>query len=314
MVTLFKILAYLIIGYTLYLIFVDSDVSFFIVNREFTAPENRGALWGKRSCNSLIEGGKLLPSDQWKPDGCQLIMYNKKKARQCFKRITEEYGSAYISFVGDSRMRTLLRNIIGLVNESSPLAKHDKTHSDIRYLDPEIGLHAELAWEPYIDDNMMKRWNDWQKKAIAYRPLVAFVGSGNWFVRKYGFSTEQISSMKHKLERLRNNMEPLVDNTAISWRLQDPVKYKLLNSFRKNLTNENLNKFNDLAIKIFAGSVIPVVKSFREVALRYNISDYGDGLHACCKTARKDTQLLMNYICNPFLSFDSSVCCSFNSY
>lgn len=50
-------------------------------------------------------------------------------------------GVAHIAFIGDSRVRTLVRNIIRMVNGTSPLSEHDDIQKHMNYFDNEINLH-----------------------------------------------------------------------------------------------------------------------------------------------------------------------------
>ncbi|XP_055013218.1 N-acetylneuraminate 9-O-acetyltransferase-like [Boleophthalmus pectinirostris] len=112
------------------------------------------------------------------------------------------------------------------------------------------------------------------------------------------------------LKSMSASLEILAEHGEVYWHIQEPVLWSALNNFRKAITNEQIDLFNDAAVEVYrlGSSRIKSFGASRQAALQ-NISEIADGLHMTPRVRDVGAMALMNSVCNKVIRPIDGSCC-----
>ncbi|XP_052813330.1 N-acetylneuraminate 9-O-acetyltransferase-like isoform X2 [Mya arenaria] len=263
------------------------------------------------SCKWLLSDGRFPGYGVWQPYGCMIHKYTLEDSRMCMHYISYWGGHNHITFLGDSRIRQLYFEFVNLLSREH--MKSYKTHSNISYHDEHIQAKVDFVWMPYVNVSMNKLYQQWMMKGPLERPNLVVTGSATWTIKEYNGSSEALKSFETNLTNLVPYFEKMKESTDIVWSLQDPVLKSKLSTNRSMITNEQVDRYNKVALEVFSksGSSVKVWSSSRLVAQGLK-KELDDGIHLASGSSALslDVQMLMNMYCNDHMNHDDGTCCS----
>ncbi|XP_059174219.1 N-acetylneuraminate 9-O-acetyltransferase-like isoform X2 [Physella acuta] len=268
--------------------------------------------YGNDSCKWLMSEGRFPGSDSWQPYGCMMHKYSKADARTCMHYVSYWGGHNHIAFIGDSRIRQLYHEMVDLISEGGEEITDTKVHHDMHYRDNKINIKIDFLWHPMVNASMYDVYHKWLKSdQPGARPNVVITGSATWAIKLFNGSTLASKNFQSNLTMIKEMYNKLQDSTKVVWMLQDPAEEDKLSENRKMITNEQIDKYNKIAITVLQDSSAHLWSSSRLVAQGLKKEEFStDGLHLRKKALEIDTQMLINMYCNNDMNHNDGTCCN----
>lgn len=263
--------------------------------------------YGTDSCQWLLENGRFQGYGIWQPYGCMMHKFSKSDSLNCMRYISYWGGKNDIAFVGDSRIRQLYYEFIGLLSNEEIVP--EKKHANLSFTDPKSSLQVRFIWSPLLNASMLSVYDKWIGEKPDARPKVVITGCATWSIKKYNASEDAYLSFKHNLTLLVPKFQKLTDSTKVIWMMQDPVVESQLNPNRSMITNRQIDLYNRAAYEQLVFTSVRVWSSSRLIAQGYTRESI-DGLHAGKNTIAWDVQILLNMYCNDHMNFNDGTCCT----
>ncbi|XP_074654898.1 N-acetylneuraminate (7)9-O-acetyltransferase-like isoform X2 [Tubulanus polymorphus] len=263
--------------------------------------------YGSDSCQWLLSDGRFQGYNAWQPYGCMMHRYSKSDSRNCMHYISYWGGYNHIVFLGDSRIRQLYHEFVGMFSNKPP--QKGKQHHDMHFSDEKINLKVDFLWQPMVSDTMYNVYKSWLKMEPRDRPNLVITGSATWSVKLSNGSKEFLGNFKVNLTYIVPYFNKLKSTMKVLWMLQDPVVESRLVPNHSMITNERIDEYNRAAIDILRHSTAKVWSSSRLITQGYN-HDMNDGLHAGHVALDWDNQIVMNMYCNDHMGYNDGTCCS----
>ncbi|BFZ21935.1 hypothetical protein BsWGS_24974 [Bradybaena similaris] len=265
--------------------------------------------YGNDSCKWLMSEGRFPGRDTWQPYGCMMHKYTRADAKTCMHYVSYWGGHNHFAFVGDSRIRQLYYEFIGLINDK--LDVDTKAHTDLQFHDSKINIKVDFLWQPMVNATMYDVFNKWHKSVQpGARPNVLITGSATWAIKLFNGSADAATNFHSNLTMIRELYNKLKDSTKVVWMLQDPVQEEKLSEDRSMITNEQIDKYNKIAITVLKDSSAMLWSSSRLVAQGFKKELTTDGLHIQKQALEIDIQMLLNMYCNNYMNHNDGTCCN----
>ncbi|ESN92156.1 hypothetical protein HELRODRAFT_89851, partial [Helobdella robusta] len=260
---------------------------------------------GHRTCSWLLSDGRFQGYNEWQPYGCMIHKYSKGDFKTCMQYISYWGGRNHFAFVGDSRIRQLYFEFIQHLTDKQ--VKMYKAHTDLKFSDKRSNILVEFFWNPYVDEYMRGKLNNWVSSKSA--PQLVVIGSATWSIKLNNGSEEAIPYYKSNIsETCKTVLSKYKKTTKVIWMLQDHVVESKLSPNRSMITNKQIDLYNRAAVENL--SVLMMMSMMMMIMRTMMIMIYEDGLHISTGALQIDTQILFNLICNNYMNFDDGSCCT----
>ncbi|XP_012941606.2 N-acetylneuraminate 9-O-acetyltransferase [Aplysia californica] len=267
--------------------------------------------YGNDSCKWLMSEGRFPGSNTWQPYGCMMHKYTKTDARTCMHYVSYWGGHNHFAFVGDSRIRQLYGQMVELITEKGVEGVDGKPHHDLHFQDNKINIKIDFLWHPMVNASMYEVYEKWLKSdQPGARPNVIVTGSATWAIKTFNGSIDALNNFQANLSMIEKKFEKLKDSSKVFWMLQDPVQEEKLSENRLMITNEQVDKYNKIAISTLKDSSVTLWSSSRLVAQGFKKELSDDGLHIQKRPLEIDITMLLNMYCNNDMNHDDGTCCN----
>ncbi|XP_061738359.1 N-acetylneuraminate 9-O-acetyltransferase isoform X3 [Nerophis ophidion] len=259
---------------------------------------------GGDSCEWLLSSGRYLGENVWQPYGCMMHKYKSMEAKTCLSK-------KRVAFLGDSRIRQLFHSFIKVIDPGR--RDGGVKHEDISFEEKSSSLYVDMLWYPEANNSMKERLISWTHEGSA-KPDVVILGVATWSIKLHGGRSETLQQYKVNVTAIGIHLERLAEHGEVYWVLQDPVNEEVLSKDRKMITNQQLEKYNEVAVDALGGSKrldssrVKLMSAKRQAALE-TIGQTSDGLHMPESTVDVGAMVLMNAVCNKLLRPIDGSCC-----
>ncbi|XP_061738362.1 N-acetylneuraminate 9-O-acetyltransferase isoform X6 [Nerophis ophidion] len=229
---------------------------------------------GGDSCEWLLSSGRYLGENVWQPYGCMMHKYKSMEAKTCLSK-------KRVAFLGDSRIRQLFHSFIKVIDPGR--RDGGVKHEDISFEEKSSSLYVDMLWYPEANNSMKERLISWTHEGSA-KPDVVILGVATWSIKLHGGRSETLQQYKVNVTAIGIHLERLAEHGEVYWVLQDPVNEEVLSKDRKMITNQQLEKYNEVAVDALGGSKrldssrVKLMSAKRQAALE-TIGQTSDGLH-----------------------------------
>ncbi|KAK4010994.1 N-acetylneuraminate 9-O-acetyltransferase [Daphnia magna] len=297
---------------------------------------------GSDTCQGLLTKGRYQGNNLWQPYGCMIHSLSRIDANNCLRKTRFQTGEdSHWAFIGDSRIRQLYFEILKLVDpeaEPSVIVKDiygnnldqllidvpfrvsaiateqtnvysrplEKAHSSLTYNNSELSFRMTFFWRPIFNQSAVDLIH--QLGLSKSVPNVVIAGSGAWDIKLSNGSDAVLDVYESNLEQVAKAANNWPNrNSKLLWKLQDPVDSSKLSEQRQVISNDLIDEYNEIALRVFQHSRFQIWKSARLVTEGMVTAD--DGLHLNAVTLKHHVQMLMNMYCNERMGFDDGTCC-----
>nr|CAH8823634.1 unnamed protein product [Trichobilharzia regenti] len=218
---------------------------------------------GGNLCKSLLSDGRSGPSGEFRPYSCMIHTYLSRDSRKCFKRLAPWADVVRLYFVGDSRLKKLFKAFAYHINDETSrenITSETGTTENVQYVSGEVDLrffyHEEIT-EDTLD--LFKSWIGSANLSYVTEPNVKsnkanhvstpthlVISLGTKTIQRYNQSENGLLDYMNGIKRLANVLEELKFARSV-WMLQDPVAESLLSKELKIITNDLIDKYNEVA-------------------------------------------------------------------
>ncbi|OLL23842.1 putative O-acetyltransferase CAS1, partial [Neolecta irregularis DAH-3] len=254
-------------------------------------------------CESTLNSGFWLGSNNWQPCGCMLASYSPEDISTCIP------SSRRILLVGDSMIRENY-NAWGRLLDSNFTVSTEK-HAD--HSMEHGNLRVEFIWDPYLNSTGALAALTNQITARD-RPAITLVGTGLWYLR--------YESTNNPFIKWKNTMDNFVKNLTTDIALKSDLflfqptglpNYEKLDENRKATFNRTIiNEMNTYLGKSTKIHTLNVAQSFNH--MMQTLTGHAlDGFHPSEKVSATQINLMLNMRCNelvPKVPPFNKTCCS----
>ncbi|TNN05960.1 N-acetylneuraminate 9-O-acetyltransferase [Schistosoma japonicum] len=239
---------------------------------------------GGNLCKSLLSDGRSGPSGEFQPYSCMIHTYLSRDSHKCFKRLAPWGDVVRLYFVGDSRLKKLFNAFVYHVNDEG-VGENTTSEANIsnsyQYLTGEVDLR--FFYHDEITDDTLELIKSWigstnlttvtdlhmkNKKIDISTPTHLIISMGTKTIQHYNRSEDGLLEYMNGVKRLTGVLEELKFARSV-WMLQDPVAEGLLSKELKIITNDLIDKYNELASTAMKSvSGVEIWSSNRLIALR----------------------------------------------
>jgi hypothetical protein len=234
-----------------------------------------------------------ISSFQWQPLTCTMKHFAQQDVEMCGTSL----DGLHISFVGDSTIREVYHSFVSLFGVSSPIL--DLKHKDQTFHSSNVDF--DFLWNPFLNRSL-------SIKRKAKRHFVVAT-SNHWWIRHYPDNIAIVGRNDALSQFMKDH-----SHARVILRPAPPVIDDLLSPRRKNMTLDRVDILNQ-QLEIYSNPDVPLLyNSFNLYATRPDKEHLtSDGVHFDSSVVSVEADLLLNYICNPFLSYKPSqlpsTCC-----
>ncbi|KAH8849758.1 N-acetylneuraminate 9-O-acetyltransferase [Schistosoma japonicum] len=305
---------------------------------------------GGNLCKSLLSDGRSGPSGEFQPYSCMIHTYLSRDSHKCFKRLAPWGDVVRLYFVGDSRLKKLFNAFVYHVNDEA-VGENTTSEANIsnsyQYLTGEVDLR--FFYHDEITDDTLELIKSWigstnlttvtdlhmkNKKIDISTPTHLIISMGTKTIQHYNRSEDGLLEYMNGVKRLTGVLEELKFARSV-WMLQDPVAEGLLSKELKIITNDLIDKYNELASTVIVGfptinwncrqSHMAFTSNSDKMTSAASLLDYkegisknnvcpempvlSDGYHVSDKAMKENVQILLNLYCNNQMKFSDGTCC-----
>lgn len=245
-------------------------------------------------------------------------MYHFRDTKRCLRYLVFWGNHHHFVFIGDVRIRILYQAFVKhlQVFSSATNAEDNKSmeyHYDEpiineEYTDYKLKLRANFIYAPDLNP-MITEFNRWQN--IEDPPSVIVASTTQAQFLQGNITNDMMKNFSMNLSRLLQPIDALTRDKKVKllWQLQDPVDEDKLSDEWKNVQNDIIDKYNEVAYSILKYSGAQIWSSSRQIASGL-LDEAIDGWHLSKLAAQHDIQTLLNMYCNDYMNFNDGSCCS----
>lgn len=237
-----------------------------------------------------------------------------RDTRRCFRYLAFWGSKNYFYFIGDIRLKMLFQSFINHIHPNdddngSILLSENKASSD--FVDYKLKLRAIYLHYNEFSNQLIDEFIKYEKEN---EPQSIYILSFTYSKFLNGNLTDDIlksySTNLTKLIPLFNRITTS-QKSKILWKLQDHINEEKIIDEWKNVLNDDIDKLNQAAIKVFkySSSSVNIWESSFQIANGLLNEDI-DGYKLNSLSLRHDIQILLNMYCNDYMNYNDGTCCS----
>lgn len=232
--------------------------------------------------------------------------------RRCFRYLAFWGKQNHFVFIGDTRLQMIYDAFVNHLQSSiidEKLEQKNNEKSNLEFIDYKLKLRVEYIYADDVD-KVVGEFSKWIDDDIPSAIIVSC--THNHFFN--GNLTEEIlQSYSKNLTRIVQPIEKLITKKSkILWKIQDPIDSTdvlISNNDWKNISNEDIDKYNNAANEILKYTKVHVWSSSRLIAS--NLLDEMKSVYKLGPLAlQHNIQILLNMYCNDYMNYDDGTCCS----
>lgn len=97
---------------------------------------------------------------------------------------------------------------------------------------------------------MFDALKEWHRKPVEQHPIVLVASAGLWMVNWEGVGRHNDAKFRRNTLKMKEKLGALTNDTVVLWTMTDPVIYERLTEARKNLTEYNINWYNNMTSEL----------------------------------------------------------------
>lgn len=222
-------------------------------------------------------------------------------------------------FIGDVRLRTLYDTFVKHLMHFSSIDEKpdDNKSSSIRYkdvavnqeyIDDKLKLRVNYIHSIDVSQSMLNEFDKWQKSDD--KPSVIVTSAVHSQFLTGNITNDMMKNYAMNLSKLLPYVDALdKQKVKILWKLQDPVDEEKLSDEWKNVQNDLIDKFNEVAYTILKYSGVHIWSSAKHIASGL-LDKAIDGSYLSKMAADNEVQILLNMYCNDYMNYNDGSCCS----
>lgn len=232
--------------------------------------------------------------------------------RRCFRYLAFWGKQNHFVFIGDTRLQMIYEAFVSHLQSASVDVKTEQKldeKSNLEFVDYKLKLRVEYIYADDVD-KVVGEFSKWIDDVVPSAVVVSC--THNHFFN--GNLTEEIlQNYSKNLTRIVQPIEKLITKKSkILWKLQDPIDSTdvlISNNDWKNISNEDIDKYNHAAYEILKYTEVHVWSSSRLIAS--NLLDEMKSVYKLGPLAlQHNIQILLNMYCNDYMNYDDGTCCS----
>uniref|UniRef100_A0A8C6U389 Uncharacterized protein n=1 Tax=Neogobius melanostomus TaxID=47308 RepID=A0A8C6U389_9GOBI len=195
--------------------------------------------------------------------------YSSTEAKACL-------AGKQVAFIGDSRIWHLFISFIRILTATNYTPAW--RHVDINYKISDSTAQVNFLWNPKPNADMTKRLASLTQAPV--KPDAIIIGVAAWVIEGTKGSAEGLRQYKDKLTSMAGALERLAQDGDVYWHIQEPVRWSALKPFQKNITNKQIDLYNEAATGALniGSSRIKAFEVSRRAGLE-SMAEIADGLH-----------------------------------
>ncbi|KAI3385778.1 hypothetical protein SNEBB_000417 [Seison nebaliae] len=104
------------------------------------------------NCHLLLHHGYLRSPKEWQSTGCMMHSYSENNINDCLRYKNFLHERTFLTFVGDSRIRQLAKQIISATTKK--VKYPTKKWSNFQVSNEEMNTYYDFFWSPYLEDDV----------------------------------------------------------------------------------------------------------------------------------------------------------------
>lgn len=174
------------------------------------------------------------------------------------------------------------------------------------YSDIQLNLKVTYKYADDLSTDVLDELAKYEKPSMERIPAVFVLGFTHQNFFKGNVTEDVIKQHTMNLSRLVAPFDKIVSRKSkVLWKLQDLVNEAKLPERWKNVTNQDIEKYNYVAKNVMQHSSANIWESSAKIAnglLDNNIESV--------LALKHDVQILLNMYCNDFMNYNDGTCCS----
>lgn len=188
-------------------------------------------------------------------------------------------------------------------NQSTLLFESDKNGV---YSDSQLNLKVTFKYADDISSDILNDLAKYEIPSLERIPAVFIFGFTHRNFFKGNVTEEVIRQHTVNLTRLIAPFDKIVaKKSKVLWKLQDMVNEGKLPDRWRNITNQDIEKYNRVAKEVLQHSSANIWESSTKIA-----SGLLDNNLESVLAMKHDVQILLNMYCNDFMNYNDGTCCS----
>lgn len=178
--------------------------------------------------------------------------------------------------------------------------------ADGAYSDVQLNLKVSFKYADDLSADVLDELAKYENPSMDRIPSVFILGFTHHNFFRGNVTDSVIKQHTSNLSRLVAPFDKIVARKSkVLWKLQDMVNESKLPERWKNVTNQDIEKYNSVAKNVLQHSSANIWESSIKIASGLLDTNLESAL-----AMKHDVQILLNMYCNDFMNYNDGTCCS----